>query len=350
MYIASALAFEIGDVDELRQRTRSELQRTLDARAFERQLAGPYRSTVYGDPDAFAEQLAFYRIRPVFNAALWGMYRLGIPLGQATQALPASGALASILLLYLLARRRLTGFALAALPPLAVAFQLPDLARLSTPDGWATCIMLLAALWFLRERWLALCVLLPLSIGLRTDLVLLALPLLLVIAISQPHRRIAAALAAVVCVALDVALGAWAGNPGWATLVHHTLIEKLAYPVSTSIELSLTTYAGLLGRGLLRAMANVQLIAFVAMTVAAWLATPAARRGALWRDPEWQLVAVGWVYALAHFVLFPVAWNRFFTAPYLLTAIVALAVLSRPGLVEAAWSRKRPAERGYVSA
>ena len=148
------------------------------------------------------------------------------------------------------------------------------------------------------------------------------MPLLLLVGLTRPGRGRAAGLSAVVCGVAYVAIGAWAGNPGWATVVHHTLIEKLDYPVSASIELSVMTYAGLLGAGLLRSLGNPQFVGFVGITVAALLATPAGRRTALRHDPYWQLVAVGWLYAIGHFVLFPVAWNRFFIAPYLLTGVV----------------------------
>src|SRR5579885_1267687 len=127
-YIAVAESYEQPDVHALHAFTYAALQRALPPAQFEDLAQGPgagrwpaYRGTVYTDDTVFAEQLAFYRVRPAYTGLVFALYKLGVDIEFATHFVSGLAAAAGLMLLYAAAMARSRGLGLL-LAPAAVLF------------------------------------------------------------------------------------------------------------------------------------------------------------------------------------------------------------------------------------
>lgn len=334
-YVAAARSLADGDAGVLQGFTYAEVERSVPPAVFaELAPAGgdSYRRAVRADPEAFREQLPFYRIRPLHNAAVLLLSRAGVGLGRATHLVPGIAVAAAIALLLPLAASALPPPLAAALPLLAVAFGALDVARLATPDGTALLGVVLAGLLYAAGRATPLFLLLPLLVAVRTDLVLLSLPLAAA-AGAVARRPAAAALSGGVALALALAIPAHFGHPGWAVTFHHTFVAPLARPLSEPPALDAARYLRVLAGRCVDLAGDRAFLLYAAAALSLreiGRAARAASAAAALRTPAAALALACLAYVAAHFLLFPAADERFFTGPYLLGAFALLALRSAP--------------------
>lgn len=329
-YIAAVKSFETSDPATIHAFTYDSLRRSVSADEYRALTTGPFRGAVASSPEALAEQTPFYRIRPLYNGLVYLLHRAGVDIGFATHLLAGLGVALGVLLLYVAARGAVAPPLLFALPPLAMIFGAFEVARLSTPDGLAYLALVLAALLFLRRRFLALYLFAPLCLGLRTDLILFTLPLMLLIAAGARERRRGALIAAGLSVAVAVGIGLVWKAPGWSTLLHFTFVHSDLNPLSSATGVTVREYADILKEGLKSLLYKKPFLLYlIAAGYSLWLIPPTAlRSGRALASPAAVLALTGMVFAGAHFLLFPVAWIRFFAAPQLLGALALLGLVS----------------------
>ncbi|WP_437752345.1 hypothetical protein [Sorangium sp. So ce1389] len=293
----------------------------------------PYRAELAKTPEAFVEQLPFYRVRVVFSGLIYLLHKSGVNVVQAASSIAAlSYALLALLGLFWM-RRYLDPVSAVLVSSFAfLSFPFTQAARIPTPDGLAALVAV-AALYVLlerRSRRLAVA-LFTVAVFVRHDSAILGLMFsvgLLVLDRGDPLRarllRFAASSAAI--------LGAYAvvsrlGGYGWRTLFHHTFINHLAHPASAPAPVGLEDYVRVVATSLLPdALVSYAVPYLLVLAIA--LASYVRAGGKLTLDDPWVMVlGLLLLHLLVRALLFPAFWERFLLAHYLFFAIVAVRLL-----------------------
>jgi len=261
-------------------------------------------STTLDSPQHLRELEPLYAIRPLYLGAICIVGKI-VPMQNAISLISAASFFGiGIVVLLWTKQPVLSGLLVAASPVLL-------LGRFGTPDALASVIVI-SALWLLdRERNLALG-LLFVSLGVRTDNLLL---LLAVLAWLAWERRLTPPIAAglgLLGLAIVVGINHWAGNYGWVVLFRFTFIEG-RYPAQIPHVLTLREYF----RGF------VSGAPVIVGRVAPWLLL-----GCLaWKlRPNQLLIVVGCATA-AHFLLYPSPEDRYLVWAYVIAGIILIRSL-----------------------
>jgi hypothetical protein len=339
-YIAAAKAFEEPDVASLQRFTYAELRRVLPAPLYEDMAreqdvgpgrGGPYRHAASTDPAVFAEILPSYRIRPLYNGAVYLLYKAGVDIEFATHFAPAVALAAGFGFLYLAARRRVAAPLACLLVPLALLFGVFDLARFSTPDGFAFCAWTLCIWLYLDERRTALWIALPAILAIRTDLILFTLPLYVAL-FMRDHAHWRATLVSVAAtLAVHFGIIDYWKHPGWKSMFACSLVTEFrcVHPATQAPGLTLPQYTGALADGAMKLLVDVDFVLYLVLLVAGICLlrmSGAARTGASTQARTLILVCVA--YIVTRFLGMPAEWERFFPAAYLMSAFGVLWLAS----------------------
>jgi hypothetical protein len=325
-YVAAAKSFEQSDTAALQAFTYAELRAVLPAEVYEdiareKNLGAGrgalYRRTVNTNPAAFAEQLPYYKIRPLYVSLIYLFYKAGVDIEFATHLISGIAVALALLVLYLTAIPRLNITLACLLPLLAWMFGVFDLARFSTPDGLAFFAVLLIAYLLSRRRIDWLCLALPVALCVRTDLMLFTAPLLLALFVTERKCRIQIALSGAASLVAYVGILTHYHHPGWATLFYFNVIERCIYPLSNPPTLTLQDYFTALANGTTALLADKAFLAYLALIA---LAACLLRKPTLTSVPAILLLA-SFVHIVCRFLVLPFMWERFFTAPYTISAL-----------------------------
>lgn len=284
-----------------------------------------YRRRVHTDAGAFAQQLPFYEVRPLYLGLAALLSAAGVMPAAALIAisLGAYAFVAGLLLVWLSRHLRwpyatLFALLLSLSPPLLLA------ARTSTPD-MLSAALLLTAFYFLVElrRACATMAVLAAAILVRYDNAVFAglLAAYLILAAPPPLRlalrgalSAGAMLIASVGVAVDLS-----HHYGWETVFTHTFVHLLAYPADTPAHVSLQVYAHAFVAGL-RSLFDSTLLPFLFVGALAY-ALESARVGTVLYDALLRLVGLT---VLVRYLLFPILWDRFLVAYYMAAAVILI--------------------------
>jgi hypothetical protein len=219
-----------------------------------------------------------------------------------------------------------------AVPLFALIFNVPDLAKFSTPDGLAFLAVILSAYLYLKKRIALLLFLLPVVLGIRTDLILFTVPLLCFIFLFERSSRWKAGLSLFLSVAIYVGIGAYWENPGWSTIFYFTLVQQLTHPISMPPTLTTQKYFYVLFSGIKSLSVNKSLILYVLVaSYSLYLIKNHAKTTSLViksKSSSAMLTVVCLVFIVSHFLLFPLALDRFFSGPYLIGAFSLLVMIT----------------------
>lgn len=345
MYIAVAKSYEESDIKSLHTFTYSALQHSVSEQKYASMVRGEYRHVVHTDISAFEEQLPFYKIRPLYTGTIYLLHKAGLDIGFATHIASGIAVATALLLLYLLSSSVLGHPFSYAVPFLALAYGVDDLARYSTPDGMAFLAIILSAYLYFKDKIVSLLIFLPVALCIRTDLVLYTVPLLLVVFASKRDFRARVIVSLFLSFLLYFTIAALANNPGWSTIFYFTLLQHSTHPLSSPPALTVVDYLRALCRGLKSVPANNILV--LHMIASAYCLGVIATRCSnvtsllcVLRTPAASLSVICAIFLFSHFVLFPVAWNRFFVGPYLVTAFSLLIMMSEY------WKMENAAQEG----
>jgi hypothetical protein len=261
-------------------------------------------SSVLDSPQHMRELEPLYAIRPIYLEILSALSRF-FPVQHVINLVSAAALLGIGLVVLLWTAQPLqTALLMAAFPVLA-------LGRMGTPDGLAA-LFAIAAVWLIhaRQQHVAGLVLLFLSLGVRTDNVLLLLAVLVWLFWEKRIPPYVFGLLALLAIGIVMAINRSAGNYGWVVLFRFSFVGG-RYPAQIPHTLTFREYLRAFLAGLVPALPQLSL--WILIGVWAWL----RRRSAL------LLIITGTV--IAHFLLFPSPEVR-----YLLWAgIIAAALLIR---------------------
>jgi hypothetical protein len=336
LYLSAALSWTEPDPVQRHRRVYDEVARAVPERAFaEMTTTSEYRRALSASPVALETQLRFCTNRPGYVAGVAALHGLGMNGAIATRVVSIAAFVAAgiIVLVWLIGiGAGPLHYLLAAL--LFGSSPLADIAGLSDPDMLGTAPFAFAA-WLIlgKGRTVAGVLVACLAVLSRPDAGFLALALIAWAALFAPGHRLpikrAAALGAAVLV-VSIAIPSLLGGAQVGVFHRFYFESRLYEPARMHETISLAGYwaafrQNLSGKGLYHP--SVMSLHF-AITVMAALAL-VTRRDALARPMLgwWALI---WLYAPAHYVLFPDRSDRYFAPVYLLSALAAIAYAFAP--------------------
>lgn len=332
-YIAAAKSFEEQDFESLQSFTYEQLRQSVPASTYEELiLIDSYRQTVSKDVTVFKEQLPFYQIRPVYTGLIYLLYKAGVNIGFATHIISGVAVVVAIAFLYLISVSFLAKQFIYAVPPLAVIFGVLELGRFSTPDGLAFLAVILSAYLYLKNHITALLIILPVVLGIRTDLILFTIPLALCIFVLEKNYRRKASISMLISVAVYISIETYWNSPGWATTFYFTQIQILTHPISAPPVLTVQNYFSVLYNGIKTVIYNKPFILFILIaSYSLYFIRKISKAKPVmitFKSPSTVISGVCLFFVVSHFLAFPVIWDRFFTGQYLIVAVSGLIMMS----------------------
>jgi hypothetical protein len=276
-------------------------------------------SSILDSPQHLRELEPLYAIRPIYLATIALLSRILPP--QSAINLVSSVSLFGIGFVVLLWTKRplLTCLLLAASPVVL-------LGRFGTPDA-LSALLLIAALWLLdhrlldRRRDLFALAFLFVSLGVRTDNILL---LFAVLAWSAWEKRLSypvVALTAALGLGIVLAIDHWADAYGWVVLFRFSFVGG-RYPAQIPHTLAVREYLSAFARGSLAVADRVAI--WLLLAIVAWK-----------RCPNFLLILVA-AAATVHFLLYPSPEDRYLIWAYIVTGV--LFIRSFENVIEKAGS------------
>jgi hypothetical protein len=263
-------------------------------------------SETLDSPEHLVEIMPLYRIRPIYVEAI-ALIARWLPLQGAINLISASSFVGICIIVLAWTRDPLASALLAACYPISV------LGRMGTPDALAS-LFGISALWLVDRKLsspIAPIALLLVSLGMRTDNLLL---LFAVIGWLAWEKAISAPIAVAVAgigVAAVMAINRWAHNYGWAVLFRLSFFGGRAATVAHSVTIH--EYLVQCARGAFSVFP--QLALWILLGIVAWCLRP---------SPFLVVTATA---ALAHFLLFPSPEARYFIWAYIVTAVALISSL-----------------------
>jgi hypothetical protein len=256
------------------------------------------QSSILDSPQHLQELEPMYSIRPVYLAAIAALSR-AMPIQRTISLISALSLFGiGLVVLFWTQRPLLAGLLMAAFP-------IPLLGRLGGPDGLAA-VLVISALWLLDRRRILALGLLFLSLGVRTDDILILFAVLAWLAWAGKMPRLVAGALAVAALAIVLGINHWAGNYGWVVLFRFSFVSG-RYPAQIPHALTVGEYIRSLWRGAYAILGQVAV--WVLLGILAW-----RRR----RDP---LLMVAGCAAAAHFLLYPSGEDRYLIWAYIVAGV-----------------------------
>ncbi len=276
-------------------------------------------STILDSPQHLRELEPLYAIRPLYIEIISWLSAV-LPIQRAINLISAACLFAiGVIALVWTQQPLLSALLMASYPVLS-------LGRLGTPDALAG-LLAVSALWLIQQRdrhFLALCILFV-SLGVRTDNLVL---LLAVLGWLLWEKRIAvytAGLLAAIALAIVLGINHWAGSYGWVVLFRYSFISG-RYPAQEPHTLAVREYFAALFSG----------AAVILTRISVWLLLGLL---AYWRKPNRILLVAGAAAAL-HFLMFPSPEDRYFVWAYIIAAISFICSFESTNVPQQpAWSR-----------
>lgn len=288
--------------------------------------ANSYRSTLAQDPTAFADQLPFYWIKPLYIVLVWAAWKAGASLAWSTVLPSIVGYMVLCVAVFAWARCRVrTALGYSAV---AVLFWLPqvnEIAGLSTPDAVSAALIISGSfLLYCGRHPIPGLVLLVVSIAARMDNAILVVLVIATQRWCHPDRQltwpwvVSGGIAAVVMYAAVHALGC---AHGWCVGPEHAFLPRSLHPQEHPTPLNLTVWVSALNNGfhLLRFTAAREFAGLLlAATALAWRLSTHLGRPLL----------VLTISVCFRYLLFPVPDDRALVAWYALVVLYALEVFN----------------------
>jgi hypothetical protein len=256
------------------------------------------QSSILDSPQHLLELEPMFAIRPVYLVAIAELSR-AVPIQSAISFISALSLFGiGLVVLFWTKRPLLAGLLMAALP-------IPFLGRLGGPDGLAA-VLVISALWVLERSTIVALGLLFLSLGVRTDDLLILIAVLAWLAWERKVPRLVAGALAIAAVGIVLGINHWAGNYGWIVLFRFSFVSG-RYPAQIPHVLAVGEYVRGLWRGAY-AIAD-QVAVWILLGILAWRRRP---------DP---LLIVAGCAAAAHFLLYPSGEDRYLIWAYVVVGV-----------------------------
>ena len=333
LYVAGVLNISGLEGAELHRESYAVMRAAFDDATFASLIGDPaatsghlhYRHTVYSDPESFEQMMPFYGGRVVYIRIL----SLITPLvGGPVAAIQVLGATCAGAITYLAGMLLIRGprplpllLVLVALPLVVAASGVITVGQLGTPDALSTLIVLMA-LMLLHSHRLAALILIALLPLVRSDGVLLAALVGVLLLVERDRRAVHYALIGF-ALALYLAIGVFSGGYGHLLLFNFTLLNggPDPYPATMEISTDLRAYLEVYFRRTIDFAPTLMPLLLILLVAAVDVRAM--------RNLVPMAVTTGLVitYAVSHFLLFPVGETRYYVFVLVYSTAYALKTL-----------------------
>ena len=333
IYAAAAKSFDEKDITRIHSFVYSRLHRSVPEDEF-KELAAPqgndpdsvYRNIISSNPKAMSEQLPLFQIRPAYTGLIYIMYKLGINIYFATHLVSGLAVFAGIILLYFISKSALPGYMTYLVPFGSAAAGVLSLAKYSTPDGLAFCAVIITVYLLIKSKMRAVLVFLPLITAVRTDLIMYILPFCMILLAGGWGKKRGICASALVSIAIYILINTWYSNPGWSTTFHSEFMEVSAYPLSSVTEVSSSDYLRVLLREAGNLFLHKKFLVYLPASAASLIFILSRTGRKALAGPITAAATASILYVIIHFLIFPDAHERFFSAQYITGGIAFLYV------------------------
>lgn len=262
-------------------------------------------STVLNSPDHLAKLEPLYKIRPLYLSLIAAISATGLSIQHGINLVSAGSFFAIALAVGLWTRRLLLSALIVVSAPIA------GLARMGTPDALSAAAVLFGLLALVRQRMNLGCMLLLLSVWIRTDnIVVLALALLILGWEKLPRWKAALYFAA--GIASVLAINRLAGNYGWTILFQWSFLAGTSSPADIHTPVTLREYLSVFASSLASLLGRLTI--WIVLGLLTWVGSERSR----------PLLATAALATVAHFVLYPSPEDRYLVWAYVVAAIAAI--------------------------
>lgn len=333
-YIANALR-QIHDlpIEQIHKSTYQLVQQSVPSNAYADLLNSPSRMVLSENTEAFSQTISFYYdARLIYIQIIAFMINIGINPVFACYLISTVCSVLSILLLTRLIPTNVPLGLYFVIPFVALSCGLLEVARLATPDAFATLMTVILYFLLFRNRTTLILVLLPILIFVRTDLVLLVGLFHVYFLVFRHSNRIATIGSALCTLAAYVVLNYYIVEAdSWSSLVGYSFGEKPTHPDSFVFPISVSSYAQLLLNALMSFSYNPIGLVYCMFTViglvlfsARYFINPNTFTATTRHIDILFLLVSSLTYLCLHVLLFPAIWVRFFAAQYTLVTVVVV--------------------------
>jgi len=349
-YIASAKALGSNDPILVHSFTYTEIDKSAGTRKYASSSAqedSSFRALMRSDYSAFSDLLLFYKIRVVYNLAVYSLLSVGIAPVFATHFISAVSIFLATWMLFLIGRHSFSIPLQFVILPLVLGLGAYKLARLSTPDALAFLLVLAIIYCFLKEHP-AIYFLFPLLVAVRTDLLLLVVLLGLSLLFLKTPGIFATLVSLVISVSIFFLLEWVYSYPGWKAVFYFTFCDKSA--LTTPPEFGPDLYFPVFYEGIRSVLKSPQFFFFLAIIGLALFFSTYKLKGILvaskLKSKSVILLLTAIIYFIIRMIVFPLAETRFLVIPYTIAAISFCELFSP---VMTAFNRRDAALDGLTS-
>lgn len=343
-YIGCIIASDTADPTEIHDRMLAEIKPVVWPALYDEYSQ---KNPLSADAGNFYRQLPFYRIKPLYVAAVKLTNSLGAGLAASTWYVSTfSYIVMAAALAWWRPEQANRGAWLLCLSALTVLGYLPlgTFAGYSTPDPMSLMFFVLAFVLWTRRKSLAgyticnlLCVLT------RPDaliqVVIITAYFVLFSAKDLRMKPASAAIAAGVSLAGYLSVQLAMDGPGWVPIFYRGFINDNFDFTTQEAHLTVAQYFAAIFAGIWRELVNPRFIFFVLLSLGALV--EAYRRRATVRLEWVWLILAAWACFSARMALFPSTDERYFYGYYLLMIIASLELFAP--LAEDMLKKKHPA-------
>jgi len=323
-YMANALHVVTGQPAEaLHASIYENLKQFVPPDSYERLTGSPTRFVLSQDPEAFSQTTAFfYDTRLVYTYINAAFIKFGFNPISVIYTFSVLYSVISCLLLSRLIPVRAPIGLYFVLPFIALSCGLLTVARIATPDSLAALTTITLYFLLMRNRVLLLLFLLPLTIFIRSDLIILAGLFFAYFFFTNRISKVAVVASALATVAAYLVLNhVITDHDAWSSLIGYKYEFMVTIP----------GYFSYIMKGLVSFSYNPIFFVFCMFAVTGtvqfssrfFFSHGRTKVSLQHIDILFLLVSCA-AYLGLHFMLFPVTWTRFFAAQYSLVAVVVV--------------------------
>ncbi len=339
-YAASAINLENKDPAYIHDYVYTELRNYVSDEDFEKLTNGNnYRETMFKDPDAFIQQIPYYKIRIIFVGLIFILMSLGVNVFAAGHIISASAAALGFIIFFYAYKDITKPIFWVLIPFFFVLCGVQDAGQGVSADTLAFLWFGLISYSFINKHWLVF-PLLAISTLIRTDMVVFVALVLSYYLIFRQEQRSCSCVTAVVTAILYISVNKIVGNYGWSTVFYYVFISDMqaTHPeefsmLGLSMEQYLTTITKKLSTILYENnfwifVVNVFLQLILFFNLNSISLNKKEKLLILAKDPAISLTLISCGYIIVHYLLFPALWSRFFIGQYLIANFGLLYILS----------------------
>lgn len=192
-----------------------------------------YRKEMKVNEKAFDEQISFYHSRIAYTFTVWIFYKITNDLNIATYIPSVLFSLLSLLLLFHILNGIIKRISITTFLILLLLFLFRDIIQYTTPDAMSLFFLMLSTYFYWIKKNFYFLFLGIVAILVRPDNVLYIITLIIFGGILLKLNQKLLLFQIIVLAFIYWGIGVFYTSPSFGTLLYHTFIQKVYYPISS---------------------------------------------------------------------------------------------------------------------